>query len=74
LLYARTPNPAHKHTRTHTRTRTQVADRLRHFAPTQVGEDDLPDSPIHRQAVELAEAAVAPRTLCRMDPTWHPWF
>jgi phosphatidylinositol kinase/protein kinase (PI-3 family) len=40
----------------------------------QVGEDVLPVAPIHKQAVELAEAAVAPRTLCRMDPTWHPWF
>lgn len=52
----------------------QVADRLRHFAPMTVGEDALPDAPIHKQAVELAEAAVNPRTLCRMDPTWHPWF
>lgn len=52
----------------------QVADRLRHFAPAQVGEDELPEAPIHKQAVELAEAAVNPRTLCRMDPTWHPWF
>lgn len=49
-------------------------ERLQYFAPLSTGEDDLPRVPIHQQALELAEAAASPKTLCRMDPTWHPWF
>jgi len=52
----------------------QVVDRLQHFAPMVSSEDELPSRPIHQQALELAEAAASPKTLCRMDPTWHPWF
>lgn len=29
---------------------------------------------VQRGAVTLVEAALNPRNLCRMDPTWHPWF
>lgn len=64
----------HAHTHTHTPSNTQVIERLQHFAPVDVGGEDVPRGPIHQQAVELAEAAASPKTLCRMDPTWHPWF
>jgi len=52
----------------------QVAGRLEQFAPARVGEDEVPRVPIHKTALELADAAMSPKTLCRMDPTWHPWF
>jgi hypothetical protein len=52
----------------------QVIERLQYFAPLATREDELPGVPIHQQALELAEAAASPKTLCRMDPTWHPWF
>ena len=29
---------------------------------------------VQKGAVSLVEAALNPRNLCRMDPTWHPWF
>ncbi len=51
-----------------------AAERLRHFAPARVGEDELPRAPVHQSALELAEAATSPKLLCRQDPTWHPWF
>lgn len=25
-------------------------------------------------AQELVDRAMSPVNLCRMDPTWHPWF
>lgn len=53
---------------------SQVVERLQHFAPLQVGEEEVPTRQIHQQALELAEAAANGKTLCRMDPTWHPWF
>jgi hypothetical protein len=52
----------------------QVIERLQHFAPLQVGEEEVPTRQIHQQALDLAEAAATGKTLCRMDPTWHPWF
>lgn len=52
----------------------QVAERLKQFAPARVGEDEVPRTPIHKGALELADAAMSAKMLCRMDPTWHPWF
>lgn len=36
-------------------------------------EQGVPVS-VQRGAQELVESALNPRNLCRMDPTWHPWF
>nr|KYP66863.1 Transformation/transcription domain-associated protein [Cajanus cajan] len=33
-----------------------------------------PPQPVQRGVTELVEAALNPRNLCMMDPTWHPWF
>jgi transformation/transcription domain-associated protein len=52
----------------------QVLERVRHFAPEPVSEDVLPSRPVHHSALELAEAAMSPKTLCRMEPTWMPWY
>ena len=29
---------------------------------------------IQSGATQLIESAICPQNLCRMDPTWHPWF
>ena len=29
---------------------------------------------VQRAANDLVDAALNIRNLCRMDPTWHPWF
>ncbi|WIA37453.1 hypothetical protein OEZ86_014371 [Tetradesmus obliquus] len=52
----------------------QVLERVRHFAPEPVSEDMLPARPVHHGALELSDAAMSPKTLCRMDPTWMPWY
>jgi transformation/transcription domain-associated protein len=52
----------------------QVLERVRHFAPEPVSEDVLPSRPVHYGALELSEAAMSPKTLCRMEPTWMPWY
>ncbi|PWA36144.1 Armadillo-type fold [Artemisia annua] len=33
-----------------------------------------PPQSVQRGVTELVEAALLPRNLCMMDPTWHPWF
>jgi transformation/transcription domain-associated protein len=33
-----------------------------------------PPQSVQRGVTELVEAALTPRNLCMMDPTWHPWF
>ena len=29
---------------------------------------------VQRGAITLVDAAVNPRNLCRLDPTWAPWY
>ncbi|KAL0020642.1 hypothetical protein WJX79_010395 [Trebouxia sp. C0005] len=43
-------------------------DRIQLVAPSLAGDG------VQKGAVSLVEAALNPRNLCRMDPTWHPWF
>ena len=38
------------------------------------GEGEVAARPVHYGAVQLIELATDPKSLCRMDPTWHPWF
>ncbi|KAL6498032.1 hypothetical protein OROGR_028429 [Orobanche gracilis] len=56
----------------------QVIGRINGIAPQFISEEeengvDLPQS-VQKGVAELVEAALAPRNLCMMDPTWHPWF
>ncbi|RVW51691.1 putative PI3/PI4-kinase family protein C1F5.11c [Vitis vinifera] len=39
-------------------------------------EENAVDPPhsVQRGVTEMVEAALTPRNLCMMDPTWHPWF
>ncbi|XVF62182.1 hypothetical protein PTKIN_Ptkin08bG0196500 [Pterospermum kingtungense] len=39
-------------------------------------EENVADPPqsVQRGVSELVDAALLPRNLCMMDPTWHPWF
>ncbi|KAG1327763.1 Phosphatidylinositol 3-and 4-kinase family protein with FAT domain [Cocos nucifera] len=54
-----------------------VIGRMRGISPQCVSEEEdtteLPQS-VQRGVTDLVEAALAPRSLCMMDPTWHPWF
>ena len=58
-----------------------LVHRLKIIAPTQppprqehevVGVGAVPG--LQQGAVQLVEAALDPRLLCKMDPTWHPWL
>jgi hypothetical protein len=53
-----------------------VTERIKVFAPATVPDQvDLTRmQPVHRTAWHIAEQAMEPRLLSRMDPTWHPWF
>ncbi|KAJ4961477.1 hypothetical protein NE237_021387 [Protea cynaroides] len=55
-----------------------VIGRIKGVAPQNFceEEDNAMDPPqsVQRGVTELVEAALAPRNLCMMDPTWHPWF
>ncbi|XP_038988658.1 transformation/transcription domain-associated protein-like isoform X2 [Phoenix dactylifera] len=55
-----------------------VIGRIRGIAPQSFleEEENATDSPqsVQRGVTDLVEAALAPRSLCMMDPTWHPWF
>ncbi|CAL5373324.1 unnamed protein product [Camellia sinensis] len=55
-----------------------VISRINGIAPQYVSEEDEnavdPPQPVQRGVTELVEAALNPRNLCMMDPTWHPWF
>ncbi|KAL2497632.1 Phosphatidylinositol 3- and 4-kinase family protein with FAT domain [Abeliophyllum distichum] len=57
----------------------QVIGRINGIAPQYIIAEeeengmDLPQS-LQRGVTELVEAALTPRNLCMMDPTWHPWF
>ncbi|EIE23491.1 hypothetical protein COCSUDRAFT_65942 [Coccomyxa subellipsoidea C-169] len=50
----------------------QCLKRMGHVAPSRP-QEGVPAS-VQRGAQELVESALNPRNLCRMDPTWHPWF
>ncbi|XP_074572437.1 uncharacterized protein LOC141828947 isoform X1 [Curcuma longa] len=55
-----------------------VVSRIKSIAPQCFPEEDdnttdLPQS-VQRGVADLVEAALEPRNLCMMDPTWHPWF
>lgn len=41
-----------------------------------IQEDNTSEPPqsVQRGVTELVEAALNPKNLCMMDPTWHPWF
>ncbi|MQL91496.1 hypothetical protein Taro_024111 [Colocasia esculenta] len=55
-----------------------VISRVKGIAPQNFSEeeDNTTDPPqsVQRGVTDLVEAALAPRNLCMMDPTWHPWF
>ncbi|KAK6922605.1 FATC domain [Dillenia turbinata] len=55
-----------------------VIKRINNIAPQCLAEEvenavDLPQS-MQRFVTKLVEAALSPKHLCMMDPTWHPWF
>jgi len=47
---------------------------LSHFVLHQEENAVDPPQSVQRGVTELVEAALTPRNLCMMDPTWHPWF
>ncbi|XP_008795100.2 transformation/transcription domain-associated protein-like [Phoenix dactylifera] len=55
-----------------------VIGRIRGIAPQSVSEEEEnstdPPQSVQRGVTDLVEAALAPSSLCMMDPTWHPWF
>jgi transformation/transcription domain-associated protein len=55
-----------------------VISRINGIAPQFISEEEEnavePPQSVQRGVTELVEAALTPRNLCMMDPTWHPWF
>ncbi|XP_031475658.1 uncharacterized protein LOC116247605 isoform X2 [Nymphaea colorata] len=54
-----------------------VIGRVKGIAPVCVEEEESATDPpqsVQRGVTDLVEAALCPRSLCMMDPTWHPWF
>ncbi|XP_048334555.2 uncharacterized protein LOC107424364 isoform X2 [Ziziphus jujuba] len=55
-----------------------VIGRINGISPQYFSEEEenIVDGPqsVQRGVTELVEAALTPRNLCMMDPTWHPWF
>ncbi|KAI9394585.1 hypothetical protein POPTR_005G114300v4 [Populus trichocarpa] len=55
-----------------------VINRITGIAPQYLSEEEEnavdPPQSVQRGVTELVEAALTPRNLCMMDPTWHPWF
>ncbi|GMI76972.1 hypothetical protein like AT2G17930 [Hibiscus trionum] len=55
-----------------------VIGRINGIAPQCLSEEEEnvmdPPQSVQRGVTELVEAALQPRNLCMMDPTWHPWF
>ncbi|CAN0918697.1 Transcription-associated protein 1 [Linum grandiflorum] len=55
-----------------------VISRINAIAPLFLSEEEDttmdPPHSVQRGVNELVEAALTPRNLCMMDPTWHPWF
>ncbi|XP_047310383.1 transformation/transcription domain-associated protein-like [Impatiens glandulifera] len=54
----------------------QVIGRIKGISPQYFSEeeDNGVDQSVQKGVIELVEAALTPRNLCMMDPTWHPWF
>ncbi|KAJ7564762.1 hypothetical protein O6H91_02G032300 [Diphasiastrum complanatum] len=56
----------------------QVMTRIKNIAPQTFPEEDdnstEPPYSVQSGVTELVEAALRPKSLCMMDPTWHPWF
>ncbi|KAE8707127.1 hypothetical protein F3Y22_tig00110387pilonHSYRG00919 [Hibiscus syriacus] len=55
-----------------------VINRISGIAPQCFSEEEEnvmdPPQSLQRGVTELVDAALLPRNLCMMDPTWHPWF
>jgi hypothetical protein len=68
------PRHSPTHTHTHAHTRTQTLERARTVSPAVPQEDALPSVAVAGGVLELIDAACHPKNLCRMEPTWHPWF
>ncbi|GMY12228.1 transformation/transcription domain-associated protein-like isoform X1 [Fagus crenata] len=55
-----------------------VISRINGIAPQYISEEEEntmdPPQSVQRGVTDLVEAALTPRNLCMMDPTWHPWF
>ncbi|KAG5241552.1 FAT domain-containing family protein [Salix suchowensis] len=55
-----------------------VISRIAGIAPRFISEEEGnavdPPQSVQRGVTDLVEAALTPRNLCMMDPTWHPWF
>ncbi|KAM7251269.1 hypothetical protein ACFE04_023152 [Oxalis oulophora] len=56
-----------------------VIRRINSIAPQFVDEEEDnsvvdPLQSVQRGVSDLVDAALSPRNLCMMDPTWHPWF
>ncbi|XP_022741614.1 transformation/transcription domain-associated protein-like isoform X2 [Durio zibethinus] len=55
-----------------------VIGRISGIAPQFFSEEEEnvmdPPQSVQRGVSELVDAALLPRNLCMMDPTWHPWF
>ncbi|GAV88596.1 PI3_PI4_kinase domain-containing protein/FAT domain-containing protein [Cephalotus follicularis] len=55
-----------------------VIGRIKGIATQYYSEEEdnavEPPQSVQRGVTELVEAALTPRNLCMMDPTWHPWF
>ena len=55
----------------------EVLKRLPCIAPTPPRGGVPPDRPmssVQKGVIHLVEAAINPKNLCRMEPTWGPWF
>ncbi|KAG6647142.1 hypothetical protein I3843_07G057100 [Carya illinoinensis] len=55
-----------------------VIERISGISPQSLCEEEEntldPPLSVQKGVTELVEAALTPRNLCMMDPTWHPWF
>ncbi|KAF5735955.1 Phosphatidylinositol 3- and 4-kinase family protein with FAT domain isoform 1 [Tripterygium wilfordii] len=55
-----------------------VIGRISRVAPQYFSEEEEnavdPPQAVQKGVADLVEAALSPRNLCMMDPTWHPWF
>ncbi|MCI02516.1 transformation/transcription domain-associated protein-like, partial [Trifolium medium] len=53
-----------------------VVARVKGIAPQNFSDEEEnvmePPQSVQRGVTELVEAALNPRNLCMMDPTWHP--
>lgn len=52
----------------------KTLERARTVSPAVPSEDVLPSVAVAGGVLELIDAACHPKNLCRMEPTWHPWF